>query len=306
MRACTAWMRPLVVAVLLASASGCNEGASEPALSPVPDAAQELPWPDDGRSPLPAMSLPPGPSALPPELCTWAASLDAIVLGTLVDVRLQYEPAIQIIEDEELERQDRWRYVEECATFLSPALALELQVDKTLRGEVGDRVVAVLGHTHRENLHPMPGPGYNGELVWRPTEREDILVDALRPGQVLGLSLHYVPEHDLWSLMGEIMFGVDGSGNIIFQYREGWEPGPEEAVGLSPEAFRDAVAACEESSASADRRSSTWRSWGPEGRPPHYYRAAHCSLPVQPAPPECERDSDCDEGMTCRDDNYCV
>jgi hypothetical protein len=234
-----------------------------------------------------------------PGICAWAASLDAIVFAELRDIRLVDAPTVAYTNDMGIPWKDRWEYVDECNTMISPALVLDLDIKHTLRGELTGEVSARVGNRHLGQLSPFPYRKEDGSIGWRNAVREELGGEQLEVGQMIGLGLHYLPEHDVWSVMGEPMFGVDGRGGIRFQRRVGFDPGPEAATGLEVSELASVAGACSSSPESDERRESYRRSWGPDGRRPTHYLAAKC-VNVDADPTDtCASDTDCDKGFIC-------
>jgi hypothetical protein len=247
------------------SSASCSD---DPGVARVDAAAEEL---LEGVPPVPAMIAPPASHEIfePPELCVWAASMDALILGKLVSVRLAETPAVEIIPDYDLPWNERWRYVEDCAAP-SPALVLEVDVHEALRGDLEGRVEVWMGQSARSSLAPTPAWDAEGEFAWLGPSRDG---QPLRVGQMIGLPLHFVAEEEVWSVVHEAMFGLEANGRISFQRRRGFEPAPADADGRGRESFAEAVSVCLETSASEERRAAM--RWTLEG-PPNLTRAALC------------------------------
>jgi hypothetical protein len=240
------------------------------------DCIDEISGAPPESSPLPAV-IEDGFSIDAPELCTWAASVDAIVFGELKAARLVHAPAVENLAPED--GGEAWQFTEDCPSRISPAIALDLEIQTSLRGELHDVVVARIGYEQRSSMRPRPRCGDDGRVEWVDSGGPG---EALESGQLLGLALHYVPEHEVWSLMGEAMFGTDAEGRIVFQERQGVEPAPSGAQGMTLDEFTTAVAGCSETPESIARRERIWRGFGPDGQMPTAYFAAWCIGVDQP------------------------
>lgn len=288
------WRPGAAAALLWLWVAGC-ESDGEAGLAAKPDARA-------GATPLPSIldgekhSNEPGPS-----LCEWAGSVDAIVFGEVREIRLVDTPAIEKTSDIEEDREDAWRSRDDdCPGTISPAVEIEVEVHETIRGDLEGRVTARVGNSYRGLWQPLPARGEDGGIDWLGADREDMYGEPLEVGQRLGLALHYLPEHDTWSVMSEPMFGLNAEGDIAFQGRHGVEPEPDiderDLPGLA-----EAAASCEDSSAADERRDEMWQKWGPDGRRPTAYLAAWCIIPEEdpPAWPECESREECESDMRC-------
>jgi hypothetical protein len=269
------------LAALSLVALGCSQNDNQPSFAETPD-VEPAPFEDPQKdgSPLPYRVTDPHTVFEPPDLCSWAAAADAIVLGRLSSWRLANSPAIAVVWDPDLEPKDRWRYEDRCSS-INPAIVLELDVNIARRGDAPEQVEAWIGAEQRHSLMPQPHWTEDGGMEWS----SGGLGRPLATGQILGLALHYVPEHDLYSLMGEPMFGVDVDERIIFQPGVGGQHGPTEAIGMTVDEFEAAITACQQSEDSQERRASIWYSHGPDNQKPHYYRAAYCFAEDSDSPP---------------------
>ena len=270
-----------LVAGLGLLALGCQETDDEAALSPAPDVGEQGPKPPEDPqadgSPLPYEAADTG-GYTPPEFCPWAVAPDAVVLGELVDVRLTNSPAIVPFYDPDLERKDSWRYEEENCQSIDPAVVLEIEVHEFLRGEAPERLEVWVGASRPLAWGPMPYTQEDGTMVWPDGTGEG---RRLWPGQIIGLPVHYLPEHELYSLMGEYMFGIDVDEKIIFQPGSYGQYGPTEAFGMTVPEIAEAASGCEPSDEAESRRNWMWQFHGPDGQRPSRYRTALCRPPDQ-------------------------
>src|SRR5690554_235585 len=249
-----------------------------------------------GASPLPAIiqesdaEPPPAPS-----LCTWATSVDAIIWGTLEDVRLVDTPLIGATGI-----AGEWEWLQACEGQINPAMELDIRVKQILQGDVAEDVLTVhLGLEQRTLLQPMPTRGNNDELQWSNNGSGG---QALVVGQPIGMAIHYLPQQQAWSLMGEALFGIDVSGMIIFQQRAGEaiDPAPQGAAGQTISQLVRQISSCTPTAESAQRRTFIKNVWGPEGQRLTSYLAAWCMQTSDTLlPGQCHADSDCEPGQNC-------
>lgn len=285
----------LVVLVVLVIAAACNSTSQsptnkEPKLWTIPSMSLE----GDGYPP-PA-----------PDLCTWATSVDAIIWGTLKDIRFVESPLTKSID-----AYGGWVWTDNCEPMLTaPAVELELSVDLVLKGQAAGDIIARMGLEHYPRLEPMPVRGSGGKLEWESFD-VDGLTGPLLPGQPMGIALHRVEQHQSWSLMGEVIFSIDKrDGRIFAQRRVGelLEPVPLGLEGTTVDALANTLAACQETPGTVARRNMVLNTYGPglDGNAnPARYWSAYCRRKVDdgPSPGTCQLDSDCPSGEVCRDGN---
>ena len=282
---------PLTVVAALAG-FGCDRMRESP-LPVQPSPSSKAP---ETRTPLlPAMIGAPedGWPRDAPSLCAWAASVDAIVVGNLSSITLVDSPAIEVIDG-----LGNWRWASTCPRGGEPALVLDITIVSTIRGSLSGRVSAHIGRDHRILFRPMPIREADGSLGWLGNTNAGA---PLATGQLIGLALHYLPDHDAWSLMGEAIFAVDASGTISFQTRQGdnVDPAPAGADGLTVAQLASSAAACASSTESDARRDWVWRAWGPTGRDPPAYLSAWCFQSEQTPTGICTSDADCAANLVC-------
>lgn len=233
-----------------------------------------------------------------PSMCSWAASNDVVVVGTLRSITFVDTPMVQ----------GDWRWVDGvCDTANANSFAMEIELDEISVMYVGatslmepeddfpapstaEPFTARVGYLHRWKMRPTPVPlDSAGEgLSWieypqLPAEVEENTPWSL--GERLGVAARYVPEFDGYSLMGEGVFRFD-EGAAFFE-RHLWmvEPGPpEDAPGLNEVELESRLSACEPSDESQARFELFRRLWGPgddedQEQSPAVYYAAYCSEP---------------------------
>ena len=291
----------LITFTSLLLACACSRSSSSPRewTTAVP------PSPAPPPSPLPSMvQEADGESPPAPDLCTWAGSVDEIVWGTLVDVRLVDAPAITVADPA---RPWEWKWADRCdPARIRPALELHVRVARSLRGAVpaGSPVAVRVGLEQAELFRPAPVRGPGGNLQW--VGPAGVGGQPLAAGQMIGMGLHRVPTHNLWSLMGEAMFSLGAGGAVAFQERggEAVEPAPAGVSGLSPDQLIQRLASCQPTAQAASRRSWVRNVWGAGAdgtAPPTRYLAAFCARTADngPATGSCGSDTDCEQGQVC-------
>lgn len=237
-----------------------------------------------------------GPPLHAASTCTWSRSVDAIVVGTVLDVRFADAPAIENVAGV------GWAWTDACArpgAVTNPALHVEVAVEGTLVGALPAVVWILVGSDRTSTLHPWPFRDEDGQVRW--------VGDGPRieVGSRVGAALHYVAAHDVWSVWGETPFVVDADGDVAFLGRDGssmLEPPPHDAPGTigGLAAAIDACAADVDDPEAAARRERMRASWGPFGRaPPTRFLAAYC---FRDAPIErpCGCHATCGDGEMCR------
>ncbi len=251
------------VAIVMVGCEGTADGDQTVAHHYDDDVSEELPAVGANEKP---MSWADGPS-----LCTWTHSVDATVVGELVEVTHTEAPMVS-------SEGDPW--VTSCGGWVNDAFRLTLAVEEVV-GEEQEKVVDDAGQ-----LVVHGGHGHLDSLTGLPQE-----------GQRVGMAVHQVPEFGLpddmqgnrvWSLMGELMFQErddDGSGIEFQQVYARTEAPPTGVEGKSVEEVQRQMDDCESTEEAEQRREWVWEMWGPgtdgqleESGPgePLNYLAAHC------------------------------
>jgi hypothetical protein len=205
--------------------------------------------------------------------------MDAIIVGRVLDVRLMDFPAATFtLEGDPPEAV--WSLVNDCEGVLFQALMLDLEVQKTLLGEIGENVTVHLGQAHVAAFDPTPLRDPDGELTWLSKGSSE--GNAIEAGMVVGLALHYVEGDELWSAMGENLFKLtsprDLTGQVEFQKvrDDCWEPPPASIEGMTLDELVAFIATnsgkC--SGPAAQRKQTVEEQWGSLS---HYYWTAYCS-----------------------------
>jgi hypothetical protein len=239
---------------------------------------------------------------LSPAGCVWALSTDAVIWGELIDVRLIDYPAIRTtgitVND--------WEFVDNCEGPITPAMELDILVESILHGSVPTNITVRVGVTQINRYNPAPMEGPEGQVEWVVVGQNP--GSPLIIGQKMGLGIHYVSEYNVWSLMGEPMFGIDvsDSGSVSIRFQnfevECYQPPPTEFDGLDLNGMSLAISACgqEWTEEAENRRGLVRRIWGPDGTLPHYYMTAYCSKLDVPQD-GCVSDTECPQNETCVD-----
>lgn len=201
--------------------------------------------------------------------CGWAQSTDALIWGTIESLEWVDQPAVASWNVPDL--NDRWR--EPCAVT-EPALDITIKVESVFHGEnLPEHLVVRMGPAQVRTLRPRPHRTPNGEVAWTTGDGE-----GFRIGQEVGFALHYVPEFDLWSLMGEPLFTMDRSDRIVFQEAASDEQCPafitEGVAGLSLKELRERLSSCtEEEALGKMRRGRVRATWGSPDAPERWIAA---------------------------------
>ncbi len=243
-----------------------------------------------------------GPQPLALDLCTWAASTDALVWGTVLDVQLVDSPLML-----NTDALGHWKMIssEECESqLIGPALELRLEVKQSMWGELSGTVVVRMGYSETGHLEPLPKRAHDGSIEWISTSTEPG-VGPLVEGQPLGVALYHVEEYGMWSLLWEPLFSQGEDGRIFVRKGIGEcaLPPPQNLAGSAPDDLATVIRSCQvtpEAEARRDRiRECITAPY--VGCPPSLYWAAYCfpegngSLP----PGSCTDDADCPAGESC-------
>lgn len=182
--------------VALLFSVGCSSPATQP--EPTPDA------PTFVSAVLPnAGDLDCDPVAAP-SVCEWANSVDAIVVGQIVQTAAITSPVWKYDDEPHLADncpEDGW--------FVNPGVSLKLDVHQWLYGDGPEEVVALAGQGTVDEWGVLPGVE-QGELVWAGN------ADTLAVGTTVGLALTRVPGTQQWAAMGELPFTFTADGNSVF------------------------------------------------------------------------------------------
>jgi len=288
-----------LLTILLALATSCSKKAEEQMTTFEKNTES---YDTSANNPLPSiggqntcLSSPSEPSG-----CAWVLSTDAVVYGTLTEIRQVRFPAVHRHRTSALPEVTQ-EIVDTCDGFIIPAMELDIDVKNVVHGNVGRNVTVRIGKSQLSLFNPMPLWDEEGNIKWvttgpRPGEQ-------LTVGQKIGVGMYYVSDHDLWSLAREPLFVVeqksDGTEGISFQHIENSciESPPRDIEGMTIEQLISAISNCsqdqiaEASARKADRRII------PE-TPPEWYMTAEC-FTIPENTNECEADSDCQDGKIC-------
>ncbi|HUT99974.1 MAG TPA: hypothetical protein VM425_00890 [Myxococcota bacterium] len=192
-----------------------------------------------------------------------------------------------------------------CDGSTNMAMELDVRIDKTIRGDLDGKIIVHIGNQQLLLFYPQPLPAQSGGIDWVYGSKKT--GKPLGPGLKVGLALHRVEKYEIWSLMGEPMFGLDDTQNspvIVFQqvFDEcGFKP-PAELNGLAFDQFIELVGSYKEedcADAAAERRQLITNVWG---LVPDSFMAAVCmphSQSDEPVPESCTVNADCGPTQTC-------
>jgi len=268
--------------VLMFSGVGCNKNSSTGA----------------GKLPEVAALGACGETYPAPSGCEWALSMDAIVWGTLVNLRPITLPAV--IPD----TSGNHVWVDSCDGAINIALELEISIERVISGEADDTIKVRIGNEQAHSFNPMP-ENSGGKVVW--TRGGVTVGGGLAVGQKIGLPLHWMAADQEWSLMGEIMFELKADEAskeaIVFQSVNGdCRPRvPDGVAGLSLDELASLIATCssEDAQAAQERKEQMVQMWGTR---PECYLAPVC-IPRQELQDggtgSCDSDADCGAKEYC-------
>jgi len=168
-------------------------------------------------------------------------------------------------------------------------------------------------------MSPFPKWNDEGVITWENAGFSTSPGSAIVPGQKIGLAIHYLPEYQAWSLLGERMFGVIASEDplapvVSFQqwYGECVDfPVPVDLEGLSIGQVASVLGACSDefAVAAAQRKDYMWGVWGPGTEAfkndPAMFVGATCMSNPDPPKGQCTKDGHC-LGMQICVDGLCV
>lgn len=293
--------RTIATCLLAAMATllGCPPSDPTSAPQPDPEPAQEPHTPADYGDVEMAN----------PSVCEWAVSNDALILGTVTDVRFASSPLATTPPLDPSQPYRSWMFISSCEepAILKHALDLTVQVSESIRGDLSEDSVTVrLGMLHAADLDPPPQLATNDASVveWDAPAAEGN--QPLVPGLRVLLPLHSLPGGSL-SLMGDSIIVEDAEGIARFQQpRERFEYPPDFfADGATIESALALLRGCSDESFGSNRKTFLREARGPDGDPaanPAYYSAAWCTFPASsPDLPEgtCLSVGDCSEGEIC-------
>ena len=282
LKSLSSWVPSVCSAVLLLTFTGCKNtsavGAGQlPAVSTLESCIEKYPAPSG---------------------CEWALSMDAIVWGTLAKIRPVTLPAV--IPD----LSGNWVWVDSCDGAIDIALELEVEVERTLFGDVGGTMTVRIGNEQAHSYNPMPESS-GEQVIWT---RGGMQVEGgLKEGQKIGLPLHWMATDNLWSLMGEIMFEAKadetGKEAVAFQsvYGDCRPRVPDGVAGLSLDEMVALIAGCnaQDAQAAQERKSLMITLWGAR---PESYMAPVCVPRQEPqdgGSDSCTKNEDCKTGEYC-------
>lgn len=217
-----------------------------------------------GATPLPAVYIdddcgyPPPP---PPELCVWARTPDAILLGTLKDVRAVRNPAEMAYTPGAPKYEE---LVFDCRAA-NVALELDIEVDAFLAGATPAELTVHLGADLVNMFLPHPHLTEEGQTEW---SQFGSLGQPLVPGQRIGAAVMFNAVHGIWTTAGQPLFTTcsDGSGEdvLVFQKRHAYctDQAPCSATGQTQAELEDLIEQCpDKPTPETDERSEKLQNW---------------------------------------------
>ncbi len=220
----------------LTVAAGCNNSESENSTS-VPEDTETLTTIPSGAEVSNCTESPAAPS-----FCDWVSSVDAIIWGEIVDVRMVQFPAALVTDFSQTSM--------DCEGPVDAALELVIEVSEVYHGSPPAQLTVKVGHHQLDEWEPRPALSPGGELVWLGGS------PALEMGHQVGMALHRAPNGADWGLMGEVFFGQTNSGTLVVQERAFCqEPAPVGLAGMRRDQLGDSILGCpSQASASAQTR----------------------------------------------------
>lgn len=211
------------------------------------------------------------PERAAPSLCGWAGSADGVALVEITAVRAERADVVALDP-----AAGKYVPTETCQT-IRPALRIEARVVEPLMGDLPSSLSVAVGAEQRGNFQPLPVASEE-DLVWRPTERSD--VGPLRVGAQVVMAVHRVESG--YSLMGDLIAGVDAAGQVYAPHRTGdCMGGAPEGISGSIDTVKQNLSSCAPASKEASELRAERRArWGAIETPAKY-RAASCVDPVE-------------------------
>jgi|SRR5690554_660170 len=240
--------------------------------------------------------------ATSPDVCTWANSVDAIAIVEIKKLEMAASPTVVADGSEHL--------IEQCDGIVNHYLKMNVSIRQMLKGNLpGDFTIRV-GASQLDLWSPIPVKPLDEPMQWLGESENS--GDILKVGQKVGVSLHYVADDDIWTLMGELMFSIqnDASDNEVVYFQNSisndcYHQPPRNLQGADLENLEQALSTCspEPSSEANARRQRVLAGWGSK---PERYKSGVCiPFDVNDGNTECDLNDDCDAGQNCID-NQCV
>lgn len=138
------------------------------------------------------------------QVCEWADSLDAVVIGTIVSANLIKSPAFKEVT---------MAPVNDCPTIVGPALRITLDVKTVLSGQVkaGEQLTFHIGSSVLFSWNVGLTLNDKDQWTWNSNTQ------PFKPGRTLGAPLRQYGNDKLWSLGHEPLFTLDEKETFQFQ-----------------------------------------------------------------------------------------
>jgi hypothetical protein len=227
-----------------------------------------------------------------PGLCAWAGALDALVVGTVEELRLLDRPIV-------IHQGEKSIPVNRCDGAVRPAMELTLRVERALLGRAPRTIKVRVGAEQLATWNPRPRLGRNGAISWQPQNEHP--GEPLSAGARVGAGLRRDGRSGLYSLMGEALFNVDAGVRFQEQQTSCTRTAPDLKAALTLDALARKVKVCQPSAASDRHRRAMKNVWGAR---PEQVATALC-IDARRAGPEpcvndCDGEPDCELPEECR------
>jgi hypothetical protein len=220
-----------------------------------------------------------------PSACAWASEADMVAVVTIERLRMDRNNAVAP------DAVSGWKQVPNCRR-VHPALGIDVSVSRVLAGSGPQRFELRVGARQVVHFRPMPRATTAG-IAWTPTQ--DPSVGPLRVGAQVVVAVHKTGS--VWSLMGDVILGVDRDDRIHLPPRTGdcLNTLPQGVSGGEVSELASTLATCDAThrQSASRRRALRAKTWGAEQGPAHF-AVADCIDPpaagavVTPTGPENE------------------
>lgn len=223
----------------------------------------------------------------PPELCTWFAAVDAVVVADITKISADYSFLVEGINGGAV--------VDErgCNGLAEPTMRISLQIVETISGQVPEVLDVWIGGFQFSDWQPTPNIE-NRDWKWGYSGGER----GLAVGQRVGFVLYHDPNHDVWTPFGQPLFSLKDDARI------GWQEADQECSPLIPTSFAGAslesikaqASACSPSPTNVASLRAALTGGDITQHPEHY--AGRCIMQEVPTT-GCQSDSECPAGKLC-------
>lgn len=287
----TGYLRLMAVVAVLAVVAGCggetpDQGAS--AAGPGSWSIVTARIPAAGGSAICDLGTPP----IPLSYCEWAHTIDALVVGKVIEVTGTEVP---FLFDGELVTSGK------CLGNLWVGLRIELERLEVLLGDVPAEVFEVhvgLGlHGHWiPHVHPVSSPG---PVTWFGSEAPGF-VEPLAEGSTLLLPITKEPTLGWWSLMRAPLSTLAGDGSVTGTQGVYCEQFPTPKLeGLLLAELAEKLAGCETEAPSDNALEARDQKLAGPGKPEDAF-AGTCGLPGKEYDGSCKFQSECPSAHVCK------